>query len=60
MELTEKNLRAELEKAQAASDTGDSNNSMFEPGHGIGNNAEGDASKAALAEKLENKKKELV
>ncbi|KAJ8428517.1 hypothetical protein Cgig2_009204 [Carnegiea gigantea] len=59
MELTEDNLRAELEKAQAASDTSDSNKSMFEPGHGVENNAEEDASKAALIEKLENEKKEL-
>lgn len=58
MKLTEEDLRAELEKAQSASSTSTSDKSMIEPGK-VENNAGEDASKTALVEKLENKKKEL-
>lgn len=59
MDLIEENLKAELQKVQAASTTGQSENSVVENEKEVDTVAEEDASRNALREKLEDKKKEM-
>lgn len=63
MDLIEQNLYAELQRAQASADanhSGESNGMLNESKSTVEAQEGAEASKSALVEKLENKKKELV
>lgn len=60
MDEIEKNLRAELEAALITSQLGRSSDSVVQPKMAVEDGPDTEASKSALLEKLENKKKELV
>ncbi|KAB1211154.1 hypothetical protein CJ030_MR6G021656 [Morella rubra] len=59
MDEIEKNLRAELEAALITSQLGRSSDSVVQPKMAVEDGPDTEASKSALLEKLENKKKEL-
>lgn len=59
MDLIEENLKAKLQKVQAASSSSQPENSSIEHNE-VDTEAAEEASRSALLEKLENKKKELV
>ncbi|KNA12436.1 hypothetical protein SOVF_125650 [Spinacia oleracea] len=59
LDLIEENLKTELQRAQAASSTSQSEKSVVEHDKEVDIEAEEDASRTALLEKLENQNKEM-